>query len=142
MFALAARPDGVPRPDFSGTRLRLARTPARPCAKHADPLERRRLPGVGAWRSPVSAPVWGTGGRGFKSRRPDQQNQRLKRKIQAYEISKKAGVTPGVTIISKTPIGWGGSCAQDGAPTHQRPFVGHGASDMTACQARPAPAHP
>ena len=27
---------------------------------------------VGAWRSPVSAPVWGTGGRGFKSRRPDQ----------------------------------------------------------------------
>ena len=33
---------------------------------------------VGAWRSPVSAPVWGTGGRGFKSRRPDQINQRLK----------------------------------------------------------------
>jgi hypothetical protein len=30
---------------------------------------------VGAWRSPVSAPVWGTGGRGFKSRRPDQSNQ-------------------------------------------------------------------
>ena len=28
---------------------------------------------VGAWRSPVSAPVWGTGGRGFKSRRPDQK---------------------------------------------------------------------
>ena len=25
-------------------------------------------------RSPVSAPVWGTGGRGFKSRRPDQKN--------------------------------------------------------------------
>ena len=32
---------------------------------------------VGAWRSPVSAPVWGTGGRGFKSRRPDQKNQAL-----------------------------------------------------------------
>ena len=31
---------------------------------------------VGAWRSPVSAPVWGTGGRGFKSRRPDQQKPR------------------------------------------------------------------
>jgi hypothetical protein len=30
---------------------------------------------VGAWRSPVSAPVWGTGGRVFKSRRPDQINQ-------------------------------------------------------------------
>ena len=30
---------------------------------------------VGAWRSPVSAPVWGTGGREFKSRRPDQQPQ-------------------------------------------------------------------
>ena len=29
---------------------------------------------VGAWRSPVSAPVWGTGGRGFKSRRPDHLN--------------------------------------------------------------------
>src|SRR5262245_16419929 len=29
---------------------------------------------VGAWRSPVSAPVWGTGGRGFKSRRPDQKS--------------------------------------------------------------------
>jgi hypothetical protein len=27
---------------------------------------------VGAWRSPVSALVWGTRGRGFKSRRPDQ----------------------------------------------------------------------
>src|SRR5690606_32782361 len=24
-----------------------------------------------AWRSPVSAPVWGTGGRGFESRRSD-----------------------------------------------------------------------
>ena len=30
---------------------------------------------VGAWRSPVSAPVWGTGGREFKSRRPDQKPQ-------------------------------------------------------------------
>jgi hypothetical protein len=30
---------------------------------------------VGAWRSPVSALVWGTRGREFKSRRPDQQNQ-------------------------------------------------------------------
>ena len=29
----------------------------------------------GAWRSLVSAPVLGTGGRGFKSRRPDQENQ-------------------------------------------------------------------
>jgi hypothetical protein len=28
---------------------------------------------VGAWRSPVSALVWGTRGRGFKSRRPDQK---------------------------------------------------------------------
>jgi hypothetical protein len=27
--------------------------------------------GNGAWRSLVSAPVWGTGGRGFKSRRSD-----------------------------------------------------------------------
>ncbi len=27
---------------------------------------------VGAWRSLVSAPVWGTGGRWFKSSRPDQ----------------------------------------------------------------------
>jgi hypothetical protein len=27
---------------------------------------------AGAERSPVSAPVWGTGGRGFKSRRSDQ----------------------------------------------------------------------
>ena len=28
---------------------------------------------VGAWRSPVSALVWGTRGREFKSRRPDQK---------------------------------------------------------------------
>ena len=28
---------------------------------------------VGAWRSPVSALVWGTRGRGFESRRPDQK---------------------------------------------------------------------
>src|SRR5690606_2598689 len=28
--------------------------------------------GVGAWRSPVSAPVWGTGGREFESLRSDQ----------------------------------------------------------------------
>ena len=33
---------------------------------------------VGAWRSPVSAPVWGTGGRGFKSRRPDQLATEIK----------------------------------------------------------------
>ena len=31
---------------------------------------------VGAWRSPVSALVWGTRGRGFKSRRPDQKLQK------------------------------------------------------------------
>ena len=28
--------------------------------------------GIGAWRSLVSAPVWGTGGREFKSLRSDQ----------------------------------------------------------------------
>ena len=39
---------------------------------HADSPIVRAVP-VGAWRSPVSAPVWGTGGRGFKSRRPDQK---------------------------------------------------------------------
>ena len=37
----------------------------------ADSLIVRAVP-VGAWRSPVSAPVWGTGGRWFKSSRPDQ----------------------------------------------------------------------
>ena len=43
---------------------------------YADSPIVRAVP-VGAWRSPVSAPVWGTGGRGFKSRRPDQTNQRF-----------------------------------------------------------------
>lgn len=33
---------------------------------------------VGAWRSPVSALVWGTRGRGFKSRRPDQKSLKHK----------------------------------------------------------------
>ena len=32
---------------------------------------------VGAWRSPVSALVWGTRGRGFKSRRSDQNLQSI-----------------------------------------------------------------
>src|SRR6516164_11773134 len=45
---------------------------------------------VGAWRSPVSAPVWGTGGRGFKSRRPDQQNQRLTRHLERTVSQKNA----------------------------------------------------
>src|SRR3974390_1317880 len=54
--------------------------------KNADgPIVRAVL--VGAWRSPVSAPVWGTGGRGFKSRRPDQQNQALLELGQNREIS-------------------------------------------------------
>ena len=30
-----------------------------------------RILGYGAWRSLVSAPVWGTGGPEFESRRPD-----------------------------------------------------------------------
>jgi hypothetical protein len=45
---------------------------------------------VGAWRSPVSAPVWGTGGRGFKSRRPDQQHHNLGPDFQNQIFSKTA----------------------------------------------------
>src|SRR6185312_16683010 len=66
------------------------RTKLRPHVAHrawscaAQPVLRRRsrvpivraVP-VGAWRSPVSALVWGTRGRGFESRRPDQENPLL-----------------------------------------------------------------
>ena len=37
----------------------------------------------GTWRSLVSAPVWGTGGREFKSRRPDQPNRERWSTLQA-----------------------------------------------------------
>src|SRR5262249_46799665 len=37
-----------------------------------------RAVSVGAWRSPVSALVWGTMGRGFKPRRPDHRKNQLK----------------------------------------------------------------
>ena len=36
---------------------------------------RRLAGGIGAWRSPVSAPVWGTGGRRFESSRSDHEAQ-------------------------------------------------------------------
>ena len=50
---------------------------------------------VGAWRSPVSALVWGTRGREFKSRRPDQKlpkNQSLittPEKLYAHSVAKR-----------------------------------------------------
>ncbi len=40
---------------------------------------RRRL--FGMWRSQVSAPVWGTGGRGFESRHPDASGNGLWRSL-------------------------------------------------------------
>ena len=59
---------------------------------------------VGAWRSPVSAPVWGTGGRGFKSRRPDQYLDGIRKLKISY------GVTYGVNTqgpLSSGVIGAG-----------------------------------
>ena len=32
----------------------------------------------GAWRSPVSAPAWGAGGRRFESARPDTETEKTK----------------------------------------------------------------
>ena len=52
------------------------------CAAHRRIPIVRAVP-VGAWRSPVSAPVWGTGGREFKSRRPDQFSPSARRPISA-----------------------------------------------------------
>ena len=49
---------------------------------------------VGAWRSPVSAPVWGTGGRGFKSRRPDQINNSTNELFSAKLFSKNQASRP------------------------------------------------
>jgi hypothetical protein len=64
--APAASHDYSPRP-FANDRLRAA-----------DPAEKQWH---GAWRSLVSAPVWGTGGRGFKSRRSDQQVKHLAKRM-------------------------------------------------------------
>ena len=47
---------------------------------------------VGAWRSPVSALVWGTRGRGFKSRRPDHFNLR-KPKLCAHRCCRAENLT-------------------------------------------------
>src|SRR6516164_2486311 len=44
----------------------------------------------GAWRSPVSALVWETRGRRFKSSRSDQQNQRPSRTPEAQAFTKTA----------------------------------------------------
>jgi hypothetical protein len=60
---------------------------------------------VGAWRSPVSALVWGTRGRGFKSRRPDhpapdarlQNNSRRARYTTDGCVSSEAG-TKGTSV--------------------------------------------
>ena len=52
---------------------------------------------VGAWRSPVSALVWGTRGRGFKSRRPDQKSPENQRDSQTTQKD----------ATQKKPIGYG-----------------------------------
>ena len=48
-----------------------------------------RLSGIGAWRSPVSAPVWGTGGRGFESSRSDQ---RFPKHARRPAVNREAGL--------------------------------------------------
>ena len=72
---------------------------------------------VGAWRSPVSALVWGTRGREFKSRRPDQKSPitpRLLRRDRSGPFSilgpgvhrgcKSSGVCPRAAGYAGEPI--------------------------------------
>jgi hypothetical protein len=51
---------------------------------------------VGAWRSPVSALVWGTRGREFKSRRPDQTAPKNKDFLQHPKNSMPTALQKGI----------------------------------------------
>jgi hypothetical protein len=62
----------IPRPGRTGKCAYGARTWMTSRTDCYRSLLRRFLPMIGAWRSLVSAPVWGTGGREFKSLRSDQ----------------------------------------------------------------------
>src|SRR6202022_5186566 len=101
-----AGPDRVPGIAGQGAEARLAggylrRSGAIPlrasCAEAGSKLQERGRNGIGAWRSPVSALVWETRGRRFKSSRSDQQNQALGGRC---TTPKQAGVTGRVTALS------------------------------------------
>jgi putative redox protein len=59
-----------------GARSRSASSSSRRLPARRNPI--RYSPPRGAWRSLVSAPVWGTGGPEFESRRPDYSRALLK----------------------------------------------------------------